>query len=274
MTPSDEPLESRDFEDALPLPPELRERLAGYDIDAASSGESAAIVFKLSKTGCPDLYLKHGRSDVRDDILEEAARLRWMRPRLPVPDIVCLTVNDDAAWLVTQALEGQAAFQVLEEGACRAEDVVDALARFLRQVHATPTQSCPFDSRHPLRLSQARRNIDAGLVDTDDFDAARQGWSAEQVWEALQICPLPNAAPVVTHGDFSLDNVLLRNGVVVGCIDVGKAGLADPYQDIAIMWNNLGEFGTPLQDRFLKAYGITELDRDRLNFHLLLDELF
>lgn len=59
---------------------------------------------------------------------------------------------------------------------------------------------------------------------------------------------LPLASdPVVTHGDYSLDNLLPHEGDVVGCIDAGRVGIADRYQDVAILWNCVGEFGTALQ---------------------------
>ena len=79
---------------------------------------------------------------------------------------------------------------------------------------------------------------------------------------------------VVTHGDFSPGNVLVVDDAVTGCIDVGRVGLADPYQDLAILWANLEELGAGLGDRVLHAYGIASPDRDRLAFHLCLDEIF
>lgn len=79
---------------------------------------------------------------------------------------------------------------------------------------------------------------------------------------------------VVTHGDFSLDNLIVGNDEIVGCIDVGRVGIADRYHDLAILWNCLGEFGSSLQERFLEKYGIVDVDQRKLQFHLLLDELF
>ena len=79
---------------------------------------------------------------------------------------------------------------------------------------------------------------------------------------------------VFTHGDFTLDNLLIEGGAVVGCIDVGRAGVADRYQDLALLWNCLGEFGLDLQARLFAQYGIDRPDPRRMGFHLLLDELF
>lgn len=72
----------------------------------------------------------------------------------------------------------------------------------------------------------------------------------------------------------SLDNLLICEGEVAGCIDVGRTGIADRYQDLAILWNRLGEFDSLLQERFFQQYGITDMDLCKLQFHLMLDELF
>jgi len=64
------------------------------------------------------------------------------------------------------------------------------------------------------------------------------------------------------------------DGDVVGCIDAGRVGNADRYQDVALSWNRLGEFDASLQDRFLEQYGIADADERKLLFHLLLDEMF
>jgi len=133
---------------------------------------------------------------------------------------------------------------------------------------------CPFNAGLGLKLKNARAQIDAGLVDIDDFEEARQGWSAEDVWEALQTTEMPGEDLVVTHGDFSLDNVLIHADAVTGCIDVGRLGVADRYQDLAILWNTLGEFGPELQGRFLRQYGLMGPDEHKLQFYMMLDELF
>jgi aminoglycoside 3'-phosphotransferase-1 len=94
------------------------------------------------------------------------------------------------------------------------------------------------------------------------------------VWAALQDCQPLAPDLVVTHGDFSLENILLHEGAVAGCIDVGRAGVADRYQDLAIVWRALGALDALLQQRLLRQYGILDIDQDKLQFHLLLDELF
>lgn len=257
------------------LPLELAAELAGYRWARDTVGESSAAVYRLhGRADAPDLYLKHGKAAVANDIADEAARLQWLAGLVPVPTVRHFFQTPDEAWLLMTAMPGQTAYQRLEAQPDAQPAIVDALAAFLRRLHAIPANTCPFDSSHLSRLALARARIDARLVDIDDFDDERQGWSAEQVWEAMTDL-LPFAPdPVVTHGDYSLDNIVLHDGEVVGCIDVGRAGVADRYQDLAIVWNCLDEFGPALRERFLRHYGVAEVDQRKLQFHLMLDELF
>lgn len=260
---------------ALPAPAGIFADLGGYEWARSTVGESGGAVYRLhGKKDAPDLFLKHGKGAIADDIADEMARLRWLSKYLPVPAVVGFSSTPGEAWLLMTALPGKTAYQLLEERTDLQPSIVDALAQFLRRLHAIPVAECPFISDHARRLAHARVRIDAGLVDEDDFDDEREGWSAEQVWSAMQtVLPLvPD--PVVTHGDYSLDNLLFHDGEVVGCIDAGRVGIADRYQDVAILWNCLGEFGGRLQNRFLKQYGIASPDQEKLQFHLMLDELF
>lgn len=260
---------------AVPLPACLSAILADYKWARDTVGESGGAVFRLQgKAHSSDLYLKLGKHDVADEITDEMARLLWLAGRISVPAVKHFVRTSSEAWLLMEAIPGKTAFEMLAASHDNHMSIVDALAKFLRRLHAIPVCECPFNSDHRYRLAHARARIDAGRVDAEDFDAERQGWTADQVWEAMQNL-LPFAAdPVVTHGDYSLDNILIKNGEVVGCIDVGRLGIAERYQDLAIIWNGLREFGSSLQERFWHQYGISDVDERKLEFHLLLDELF
>ncbi len=261
--------------DPVSVPDAMAIRLQGYRWTRSTVGESGSSVYRLSGiANAPNLVLKYGRGVVAADITAEAERLRWLNQRIEAPAVVEFSRTDDEAWLLMSALPGRTAYELLEADASGHTRVVDTLATFLKRLHAIPTADCPFNSDHHVRLAQARGRIDAGLVEEDDFDAERAGWSADDVWSDLQtLLPLATE-PVVTHGDFSLDNLIIDDAGTVRCIDVGRAGIADRYQDLAILWNGLGEFGEPLQARLFDRYGLAEPDERRLRFHLLLDELF
>ena len=268
------------MDDLVDIPECVRAATARYRWIQKKHGESGATVYRLDADGDagrptqPSLYLKFGAGKIAEDISAEASRLDWLAQLLPVPAVQLLFRSESRAWLLTTALEGENAYDALSSDPDGRSHIVRALAGFLRRVHALSAVDCPFNSDHDLRLNEARRNLDANCVDELDFDPRHQGWSAKQVWdEMLALFPITFERGVV-HGDFSLGNIIIKNREVIGCIDVGRLGAADRYQDLAILWNNLEEFGADLQTMFLDAYGIEKLDEQRLQFHLCLDEFF
>lgn len=257
-----------------PLPQGLAAAIEGHAATRDAIGQSGGVIHRLDAPGRPALFLKQGTGLVVADIADEYARLRWLQGRLPVPRLVAFTEEEGAAWLLSESLAGTAAYRWLQENPARQADAVAGMALFLRRLHALPVASCPFDASLPLRLVAARANIDAGRVAEDEFDDARAGWSAEQVWAALQSLLPIEAERVVTHGDYSLDNIFLDEmGDVTGVIDLGRLGVADRYQDLAILLNCLDEFDAGLGAVLFETYDETP-DPKRIEAHLLLDELF
>lgn len=258
----------------MAVPASLAAQVEGYDWARDTVGEAGAAVYRLSGSGKLTLYLKHGADAVATDVTDEMTRLEWLGRHLPVPRVVHFTASLGEAWLLMTAIPGRTALQCLVNEADHREETVVAITDFLRLLHALPVETCPFNSGHLLRLAEAKYRLDAGEVDAADFDKNHKGWTARQVWQAVTDLLPFDADRVVTHGDYSLDNIVLENGRVVGCIDVGRLGSADRYQDLAILSHCLGEFDHRLQDVMWRTYGIAEPDRAKIAFHLGLDEMF
>jgi len=98
-----------------------------------------------------------------------------------------------------------------------------------RRVHALPINACPFDVQLALRMAAAQQGLEAGLVDASDFDEARAGLSPEHVWAQLQALLPLSPDLVFTHGDYSLDKVLLdAAGYVTLAHRLGPPGRGQP----------------------------------------------
>lgn len=257
------------------LPPGLAARLTGYECRQNRVAASDAAVYRMGRSGAADLYLKLGRGRAAQALVEEHARLAWCAGRLPVARVEHFECTGNRAWLLSRAIPGRTAYEWAIDSPSRVPQIVAALAEFLQRMHSLPAQLCPFQAHHLLRLAQARQRLEAGLIDAEDFDPSRQGWTPREVWRELQrLLPL-NADKVVTHGDCSLDNIIVNTrGEVVGVVDLGRLGVADRYQDLSILWNNLSEFGEPAQRLLLARYGVRRPNRRKLAFHLCLDECF
>ena len=113
-------------------------------------------------------------------------------------------------------------------------DAVRSLARFLRRLHGTGRESCPFERWLAVTVPLARVRAEEGLVDEDDLDDERSGRSVGQLLEEL-VDLRPHAEEleihdlVVCHGDACLPNFLVDPDSleVTGMIDVHRLGVAD-----------------------------------------------
>lgn len=192
------------------VPAGLAAAVSGRTWFRDSVGESGCAVHRLAGEGGSDLYLKSGSGPQLDDLVDEMVRLRWLAAHLPVPPLHGFVLERDSGWMLTARLPGRTAYQILEDDPAMAPALAVSLAHF-------------------LRLAAARDRVDAGLVDETDFGDARIGMSAEQVWAEMMAGRPPTFDRVVTHGDFSLDNLLVVEGTVTGCIDLGRVGIADRW---------------------------------------------
>lgn len=92
----------------------------------------------------------------------------------------------------------------------------------------------------------------------------------------------PEEEPVLSHGDLCLPIVFFKDGEISCLIDLGNAGIADKWQDLALCYRSLkhnanGSYGKIYpgihEDDLFKLLGI-EPDQEKLLYYILLDELF
>ncbi len=80
---------------------------------------------------------------------------------------------------------------------------------------------------------------------------------------------------VVTHGDACLPNFIMNGEWLEGIIDVGRAGIADRHADLALAWRSLkSNLNETYAEQFLELYGLGQIDRTKLEYYCMLDELF
>lgn len=258
------------------LPPALAAKIAGCTWEKDDLGCSGAAVFKLRSEEGRTWFLKTAVPPHAGAVVAEAERLAWLAGKLPAPQILSFAARDGTAYLLVTAVPGEDMTAFNQHAEAEKETAVRLLAAGLRQIHRLFPAGCPFDRRLALTLVQARRRLEAGLVDTADFDADWQGWDVADLYAEL-LATRPTAAEdlVFTHGDYCLPNILAHNGRVSGFVDLGRAGVADRYQDLALGWRSANyNYGPGWGDRFLAAYGLQQPDPARLTFYRLLDEFF
>ena len=147
-------------------------------------------------------------------------------------------------------------------------------------------KECPCIRDLDVVLKEARLRVDSNLVDLDNVEPTTFGEGGfenpKHLLEWLE-SNRPVFEPVLSHGDYCLPNIFLKNGQITGFIDLGKTGIGDKWNDIALCYRSLkhnfdGTYGGKVYEDFnpdvlFEKLGL-EPDWDKINYYLLLDELF
>jgi kanamycin kinase len=272
----------------MDVPEALRRRYPDHSWLPVTWGVARAGVWRLD--GAPPLFVKIATHSAHRDsgfhLGAEAQRLAWFATMgVPAPEIIDAGRDDRNEWLITRAAPGRTAADPWPEA--RRTAVVDALADAALAMHALPVAGCPFDRSLAVTVPDALHAANAGLIDLADLDAERRDWSRQRLVDTLLATRPRTEDLVVCHGDFCLPNVLLDpvSLRLTGLVDVGRAGLADRYQDLALITRSLSteinsQYGMRYAERFLQRYaalstvGDDGIDRGRIAFYRLLDEFF
>lgn len=96
----------------------------------------------------------------------------------------------------------------------------------------------------------------------------RRGRRAASLWEEPLASGPADDDLAFTHGDYCLPKIILYSGCPVqtvrvsGFIDLGRAGVADRYTDLALCAGSIGSnLGPERVKPFFEAYRLAEVDR-------------
>lgn len=212
-----------------------------------------------------------------------AAMLRWLQGRLPVPQILAEETCDGINYLLMSRLPGKMACdEVYMRDPGR---LVKLLAKAMKLLWAVDISGCPVDQRLDEKLRHAAYRVEHGLVDVDNVEPETFGEGGfrdpAHLLEWLDE-NRPEEETVLSHGDFCLPNLFFDGDALTGFIDLGRCGIADRWQDIALCWRSLchnfdGRYGVayPGFDPMLlfDELGI-QPDWEKIRYYILLDELF
>lgn len=201
-----------------------------------------------------------GSCYVKQDAGDEHERLRWLGKHFEVPEIRAFADG----WLVLADVGAPSLAAV--------DPVVagTVMGTALKSLHALPVVECPFDARISVVLEQARRNVEAGLVDPSDFDDDHRDATPLELLEQLVATAPSDEDLVVAHGDFCPPNLLLRPDGAPVWLDAGRLGVADRHRDIALAYRELDREAAAAFD---SAYGLVP-SPEKLYWYRLLDEFF
>ena len=258
------------------LPESIRSFTEGKPFETNDFGKSGSLVRIYD-----DFVLKVEKE--RPQIARMVEVMRWLEGKLPVPKILATEVKDGYRYLLMSRVQGRMACDEYYRN--RPEELTTLLAEALRMLWSIDISNCPKTFDLSAELEEAKYRVEHNLVDLDDVEPETFGEGGfKDPQELLQWLydhqPVPE--PVFSHGDFCLPNVFFENGRVSGFIDLGDAGIADRWYDIALGYRSLkhnadGTYGKTYEgvnpDELFAKLGI-EPDWEKIRYYILLDELF
>nr|WP_090156518.1 APH(3'') family aminoglycoside O-phosphotransferase [Dyadobacter soli] len=246
-----------------------------------NDGESGDMVFRRSDGAA---FAKLARASRIPALEGEYLRTDWLSgQQIGSAQVQDWSKTDQYACLVTSCVSGVSA------SALSPADLLKAwpsIAEKFWQLHQLPSESCPFERRLLQVVATAEDVISRNAVNRDFLDDADKDTPAEKLLDPIRPqIPLrieqETADLVVCHGDACMPNIMVdpKTLVCTGIIDLGRLGLADRYQDLALMtgntretWQDERQAEKALQILF-KTQNIPIPDLERLAFYLKLDPL-
>lgn len=249
------------------LPSELRPLLKA-DWQPIQVGMSGAGVYRISGQ---DAFLKVSEDLADPELRADKTILDWLRGKLPVPEVLTFAQTETHQFLLLSAVPGEDASAEHPDK----QALVHLLAEGLRLIHAVDPSGCPSLRPLDVMIEGARHRLENGQVDESDFDDEQAGRTAESVFVELLTTRPSVEEHIFVHGDYCLPNILIDRGKISGFIDWGRAGIADPYQDLALAERSIiYNIGAKWVRPFFDAYGIADVDWDRVRYYKLLDEFY
>jgi kanamycin kinase/aminoglycoside 3'-phosphotransferase-3 len=246
-----------------------------YSIDDVGMSDSKVIVFD-------DKILKIPNTS--EEAENEFRVMEWLQGKLPVPKVLGYEKDDKNTYLLMTKVPGEMA--CADKFLKDPDQLTTILAAGLHALWQVDINSCPCNWNLERKLQKAKYAVANNLVDIEDAEPDTFGENGfENPNHLLEwlLSNKPEEELVFSHGDFCLPNILIENGEVSGYIDLGRTGISDKWQDIALCYRSLlhnfdGKYtGKQYQgfyaEVFFEKLGL-EPNWEKIRYYILLDELF
>lgn len=214
----------------------------------------------------------------------EHLMMKWLKNKVSVPEIICNITENGKNYLLMSKINGKMSCD--DEFLKKPKQLVFVLSDAIKTLWNVDISDCPIENDLSTALKTAEYRVEHGLVDVEDAEPetfGKGGFKDPQELLGWLYDNRPEEDFVLSHGDFCLPNVFINDDKFSGFVDIGRMGVADRYQDIALCYRSLkhnfsGKFGGKSyggfdEKMFFDALGI-EPDFDKIRYYILLDELF
>ncbi|MTI48104.1 MAG: aminoglycoside 3'-phosphotransferase [Firmicutes bacterium] len=256
------------------LPKKIKNYLVNHELERVPGGMSGAELHKFIGEG-KEYFLKiiDVNNKFSGELEVEYKLLKWLEERFKAPQIIEFKKSENNFFLLMTAIDGVTLEQYLSQSAS-IEDTVKIYAESLKLIHSIDITGCPNIESDDNMLVEARKNLELGIKQSDLDDEFRDISPIELYNKLVSLKPQSNEN-VFIHGDYCLDNIIIKENKLNGIVDLGRAGIGDKYKDIALAVRTIkGDFGEEWLEIFFSTYGIVKPDWNKIKFYIIMDEFF
>jgi aminoglycoside phosphotransferase len=254
------------------VPETVRLAARGQPIRLVWRNAMEGLTFEVGK-GATRYFVKWTPPAAGPSAADEAARMAWLASYSRVPRVLDILADpdSDATVLITAPLPGESA--IADRWKSDPSTAVRVIGQGLRHLHDhAPIESCPFTWSVEQRVQEAHRRIDSGETRPSAWHPEHRTVSVNDALRTLGSIPSVDQL-VVCHADACAPNTIIDEGTWSGHVDLGGAGIADRWADLAIAtWTTRWNYGDGWEQELLDAYGI-EPDPARIDYYRLLWDL-
>ncbi|WP_246938976.1 phosphotransferase family protein [Bacillus pinisoli] len=148
---------------------------------------------------------------------------------LPVPKVKGFLEKDDEmeSWALIEFVEGDTLRTALFNETCKVkrQEIIFNFGKILSQIHSTP---CPNE------LIKEQPWIDQILYKAENNLKNYKVDGTKELLKKIKTNKPKVYKHTLIHGDFTIDNVMVSNGVITGVIDWSSGAYGDPRSDISL----------------------------------------
>ncbi|AZN41234.1 aminoglycoside 3'-phosphotransferase [Paenibacillus albus] len=230
-------------------PPAIQPYLEGTSFYDSSCSEDARTYY-LEKTNAKHAFLKIHRLGMLE---REAVMTSFIHQHQLAPKVIAYQTDEQHDYLLTEAISGDDGTEQLHLN--DPHRLAAVFGQYLRKLHSLPTEGCPYKNKTEDFLTIAR-NEDKDLSALD----------------SIHYMP---SNDTLTHGDYCLPNILMKDFELQSFIDLGDGGIGDRHHDLYWgLWTLHYNLKTDLyDDLFLDAYGRDHIHENGIAYFSKLMEL-
>lgn len=245
------------YPDIEKIPQEFHSLFANSKVYDSSSSPEAQVMFIDKDKG---YFLKSANKGA---LKKEADMTSFFHKKGLGAQVLCyLTQEKD--WILTEKVQGEDCtfYKYLEEP----KRLCDTTAELLRKLHSVDYIGCPVMNRTKDYFETAKHNYENEIYDSTLFPDNFGYTSVQEAWSVVEKYGHLLKNDTLLHGDYCLPNTILDNWQFSGFIDLGCGGVGDRHIDLFWgMWTLFYNLKTEkYSDRFLDAYGRSDVDREML----------